>query len=179
MIKKTFIKGVLTILPLYITIYVLVTLFTKLDSILQPIIFNWIGVEIIGLGFTIILVGIFVIGAIVSNALGKWFLRQSNKLINKVPLANKLYGGVSEVVGMIGDSENETFSKVVKIEFPMKGRYSLGFVTNEVDNVYTLMIPTTPNPTNGFLIFVDKSKCEEVSYTVEQALKIILSMGVL
>ena len=115
MIKKTFIKGILTILPLYITVYVLVTLFTKLDSILQPIIFKWLGVEIVGLGFAIITLGVFVIGAIVSNTLGKWFVRQFNKLIHRVPIANKIYNGVNEVVSLVGDSEKSAFSKVVKV----------------------------------------------------------------
>lgn len=177
--KRILIRGTLISLPILITIYVLVSVFTKIDAILQPLIYNVLGVNVIGLGFALVVIAMFIVGLVGGNTLGKWFIKQGNRIIHKVPIANKVYGGVSEVVGMIGDSEKSAFSKVVRVEFPMVGVYSLGFVTNEKDNEYTVMIPTTPNPSNGFMIMVEKDKCEVIDIAVDKALKIIVSMGVL
>ena len=173
--KKTLIRGIFISLPVVITIYVLWSLFIKIDTILQPLIFNLLGVNIVGLGFVSVLLAMYLIGLVGGNTLGKWVLKQFNKVVDRVPLANKLYSGVSEVVGMIGDSEKSAFSKVVRVEFPMKGIYSIGFLTNDKSNA--IMIPTTPNPTNGFLIYTDKYEVLDIS--VDEGLKTILSMGVL
>ncbi|WBK39990.1 protein of unknown function DUF502 [PinkBerry-associated phage LS06-2018-MD08] len=175
--KKTFISGLLVTLPIILTCYVLYSVFKGVDDILQPLILRYVGFEIIGLGFVLVMVAIFIVGLVGSNFIGKWLLRLFNKVIDRVPLANKVYGGINEVVGMIGDSEKESFKDVALVEYPKKGMYAIGFITNTYMDKKAIFIPTTPNVTSGVLIYTNVYELLDIS--VEVAMKKVISMGVL
>lgn len=172
--KLIFIRGLARVLPITITLYILISLFIKIDQLLQPLILEYLNIDIPGLGFMIIIILIFLMGIFK----GKFFSKQFNKFINKVPVAKSIYGGTKEVVDVVFDENDIAFSKVVEVDFPSKDIRSIGFITNETDICTTIMIPTTPNPSNGFMMRVyDKSKYDVLDMDVKEGFKLVVKMG--
>jgi len=174
MIKKTFIKGLRKVVPITLTIYIIVGLFIRVDQWLQPYIAKWFDITIPGLGFAVLVILVFVVGLFPS----KYISKRLSAVVKKIPLINDIYVPLKDVTLMMLDKNKKTFKEVVMVEFPMAGVKSLGFVTNENEIYTTIMIPTTPNPSNGFLIFVeDKTKYTVLDMTVKEGLTKVLQMG--
>ena len=127
------------------------------------------GFSITGLGLFIALAATFFIGGLVRTNLGNWFYSIVNKIVYKVPFISKVYKLAKETMEVV--TTERAFKTVVKVEFPRDGIYSIGFLTNE----NTVFVPTTPNPTSGFLL--STSDYEIIDMTVEDALRYIVSMG--
>ncbi len=181
-IKKTFITGLLSLLPLGITLYFLYWLVSSLDSLLREIILSFTDFYIPGLGFVTAVVVVFLAGLLASNVLGKWFIRQTEKILSRVPIVNTIYGSVSDIQKTFADNPSKRFSKVVLIDYPLKGTKSMGFIASEEVVIkgkhwVSVFVPTTPNPTNGFLLFLDQEEIEIIDIPVDSAIKMIISMG--
>lgn len=171
--KGILLRGLGRVLPIAITLYILWSLFSKIDQILQPYILDLLGRKINGLGFVIVIAVIFIVGF----PKGKFFSNQVDKFFGKVPIAKTIYTPVRDVVKTLTNKDVKTFKKVVEVEFPMKGIYSIGFVTNDSGDKDAIMIPTCPNISNGFLIYTNDYK--ELDINIEQGIKKVMSMGVL
>jgi len=167
--RKTFLSGLAVVIPFAITIWALLAIFGGIDAIINDTLFQLTGFSITGLGLIIALVVTFTVGGLTRTKLGTWFYNIVNRIVYKVPLISKVYKLAKETMEVI--TSERAFKTVVKVEFPRAGVYSIGFLTNE----NTIFIPTTPNPTSGFLI--QTSKYEIVDMTVENALRYIVSMG--
>jgi uncharacterized membrane protein len=169
--KKTFISGLAVVVPFALTLWVLVTVVGAVDSFIEIYLQQWFGFSFPGLGIILALGTTFAIGVITRTRLGNFFYNIINKVVYKVPLVNKIYKLLKETIDMI--TSKQAFKIVVRVEFPKPGVTSIGFLTNE----NTVFIPTTPNPTSGFLIKTDQY--EIIDMSVEDALRFIVSMGTL
>jgi uncharacterized membrane protein len=167
--KKTFISGLAVVVPFALTLWILITVFGAVDGFIDFYLQRWFGFSFVGLGLLLALAVIFIVGFVTKTALGKWFYNFINKIIFKMPLVNKIYKLAKETIDVI--TSEKAFRTVVKVEFPKAGVYSIGFLTNE----NTVFVPTTPNPTSGFLIKTDQY--EIIDMSVEDALRYVISMG--
>ncbi|GAA0177363.1 DUF502 domain-containing protein [Clostridium sediminicola] len=183
-IKNLFITGLATTLPLAVTYYIIKTIFLFIDSFLKKIIVSVVGDYFPGVGFLLTIGIILLIGFIANNVIGKKTFDYVEEMINKVPIINSVYASIKELSKTFSSSSQNKFSNVVSVEFPNKGIQSIGFITNEnlVLNNHekiSVFIPTTPNPTNGFLIYVDRESVKKLDITVDEAIKMVISMSTL
>ncbi len=183
-IRRLFLSGLLAIIPIAITFYLLFWLLRSADNILRNPIEHLLGTYYPGMGFASLLIIIFLIGLFTNNVLGRWFMNLINTILNRAPLINSIYGSVSQIMKTFASDKNRSFSKVVLVDFPNPDTKSIGFITNEDitfsgSQLVSVFIPTTPNPSNGFLIMVRADQYTEVDIPVDQALKMVVSMGTL
>ena len=195
-LRNLFIAGLLIVLPISITLFILTFLFKKLDNLLSPpfvkllILFGLPlkeGQFIPGFGFVATILTILLTGLITKNIIGRKFFNLGEFFVKKIPVARSIYSGAKQIIETVTKSQTETFSKVVMIEYPRKGLLSLGFVTcaakgeiQEVtdESVVNVFVPTTPNPTSGVLVFVSKKDIIPLSMTVEEGIKLVVSGGI-
>lgn len=192
MFKKNFITGLLVLIPLVLTAWVLFSLVEFLD---QAVLFlpehmrpeYFFGSDIFGFGLILTAVVIFVIGIIANNFFGKKLIIIYEAIFNKVPFVKSVYSSIKQVSDTLLTSSGKAFSKAVLIEFPISGTYTFAFVTGEPDETLTkslkgkyvnVYVPTTPNPTSGYTLIVPKNKVVELDISVDQVLKYVISMGV-
>jgi len=181
-LRKWFLAGLAVLLPAGVTIYVLYWLFNLLDGVLaEPI--HWIfKKDIPGIGLLAIIVILLLVGALTSNYLGKKMVGWFHSVVEKIPIVGNVYKPVSKIASSISSEKSRSFQKVVAVEFPSKGITSIGFITNEnvrmgTEDKVCVFIPTTPNPTNGFLVFVKKNKYKELDISVSEGLNMVVSIG--
>jgi uncharacterized membrane protein len=167
--KRTFISGLAVVVPFALTIWILVTVFGSVDAFINVYLDKWIGVNFTGLGVILAVATIYIVGLVTQTKVGKFFYNLVNRVVFRVPLINKIYKLIKETIDVV--TTKQAFKTVVKVEFPRDGVFSVGFLTNE----NTVFIPTTPNPTSGFLI--KTTKYEIIDMSVENALRFIVSMG--
>ena len=186
--KRYIIAGMLSIIPLYLTYLIsntLFNIFSKPGARLIEVFFNYnipYLAEIIG--FIGVVATVYIIGMLVSNIFGKKILVSFEKIIAGIPVVNIIYKTIKQITSSLGDPEKESFKKVVLIEYPRRKIWTLAMVTGESldknDNeYYNIYIPTTPNPTSGFMLYILKSEVLETEISVEEGLRIIISGGVI
>ena len=191
MIKKYLLAGLLVWAPIGITIWVLHFLVTTLDatSHLLPDAYRptFRGETIPGFGIVISFVLLFVTGAIASNVFGKQLGKAWDGMVNRIPVVGGIYKSVKQLTDPVLSENGQAFNKAVLIEFPHPGAHSIAFLTNKVqgelhdklgEEHVAVYIPTTPNPTGGYMLLLPKSRVQELDMSVDQALKYIISMGV-
>jgi uncharacterized membrane protein len=167
--KKYLISGIAVVVPLAFTAWVLLAVFGGIDSFINSYLDSWFNFSFYGLGLLLLVAAVFVTGVLTRTKLGNFFYNLGNKILYKIPLISKVYKLAKETIDVI--TTKQSFKTVVKVEFPKRDVYSIGFLTSPG----TVFIPTTPNPTSGFLIQTDKY--EVLDLTVEEALRYIISMG--
>ncbi len=180
--RAILIAGLVVMVPIGITAWIIIWLFEGVDNILQPLIRLIVGHNITGVGFAVMAVLILIVGAITTNVIGKRFIRWSESLLAKVPITRILYVAIKQVIESFSNPEKTGFMQVVMVEFPRKGMHSVGFVTNEhIDEsgkkLVNVFIPTAPNPTTGFLQIVEESEIVHTNLTIEEGLKMVISAG--
>lgn len=181
-IKHWFLSGLAVVLPVTITIFVLIWLFNLLDGVFRKFISKTYNIDIPGFGLAVLIVLIFIIGIFTSNFIGKKITGWFEKIISKIPLIKTIYNPVKKIISGLSSEKTEAFQKVVLVEFPQEGRKSIGFLTNsnfkvEGEDKLSVFIPTTPNPTNGFLVIVDRKDVQVLTMTVNEGLNAIVSIG--
>lgn len=191
-LKRYLIAGILVWLPLGVTVLV-VKLFVELmdrSLVLLPPDYRpeaLFGFSIPGLGVVISIAIILFTGMIAANILGNRLVRLWEAVLNRIPMVRSVYSGVKQITETLFSSSGESFRKVLLIEYPRKGLWTLAFQTGtdigeaqkktgkDVVNVY---VPTTPNPTSGFFIMIPREDVVELDMSVDDGLKMIISMGV-
>ncbi|MEE8352845.1 MAG: DUF502 domain-containing protein [Dehalococcoidales bacterium] len=181
-IRGHFFAGILLIVPLGVTIGIFSWLFASIDGILQPLVRTITGYTIPGVGFGATLLLIYVAGVIVSNVVGRRLVGYGEAALGRIPVARYLYNGVRQIISSFTNPDTTGFMQVVLIEFPRRGTRTLGFITNEVvsesgKKLLNVFIPTSPNPTSGFLQIVDETEIIRTGISVDDALKMIVSGG--
>jgi uncharacterized membrane protein len=181
-LRDQFVAGILVVVPLGATILILVWLFNSIDNILQPVFNHFFGTNIPGAGFGTTVVLIYVVGVIARNIFGRRIIRYGESILNKVPIFRYLYSGIRQVLESFTSPDKTGFMHVVLVEFPKPGMRAIGFVTNELkgidgDKLISVLIPTAPNPTTGFLQIVKEKDVIHTKITVDEALKMIVSAG--
>jgi uncharacterized membrane protein len=189
--KKYFITGLLVLVPLFITFWVLYTLFHIMDQILlllpnawQPI--NLLGFHVPGLGALLLLVTIFVTGVVATNIFGRQLILLWESLLAKVPFVKTIYSSVKQVSDTLFSDSGNAFRKAVLVQYPRVGSWTIAFITgapggdvvNHLHGDYvSVYVPTTPNPKSGFFLMMPKADVIELDMSVDEALKYIISMG--
>jgi len=195
-LRNIFITGILITVPVAFTLFILNFLLKLLDDLVVPWFTKWliqIGTPIPedfhlpGLGLILIVLIIFVIGIITKSFLGAKLVQLGEKIVDRIPIVRSIYTGVKQVVTTIAHADTKAFRKVVLVEFPRKGIYSVGFITGYTEGevqeltdakLVNVFVPTTPNPTSGFLVFVANDDIIELTMTVEEGIKFIISVGI-
>jgi uncharacterized membrane protein len=190
--RKYFITGLLILVPLAITAWVLNLIIGTLDQSLlfvperyQPR--NVIGFDIPGVGAILTIAIVFLVGLLTNNLVGNFLVRQWERLLNRIPVVSSLYGSVKQVSDTLFSSSGNAFRKAVLVPYPHAESHTIAFLTgtpggdvkNHLQGDYvSVYVPTTPNPTSGFFLMMERSKVVELDMSVDAALKYIVSMGV-
>lgn len=190
--RKYFIAGLLVIVPLYGTFWILKTIIVTVDdtffqfvpTALQPK--TWFGQNIPGMGLVLTIPIILSVGVLTRVYLGKQLLRAGDWLLSQVPVGNAVYKGLKQLLQTLFGQESAKYSRVVLVEFPSKGQYAIGFVTGDShempasmanDHFIRAYVPTAPNPTSGYLLMVREQDVIATTLTVDEASKLIISGG--
>ena len=187
-IRKYFVTGMIVIIPIWVTVLILravVNLIQNAFALLPPSIHPRTYISFFGIELVIAVVLILLIGLLANNFFGKKFLKLGELVLAKIPVIKTVYQGVKHLtIGVLG--EKRMFSKVVLLEFPIKGLSFIGFVTGEdtqlIHNrdgkkMLNIFIPTTPNPTSGYFCIAAEEKVTYLDISVDEAFKLIISAG--
>lgn len=187
--RKYFLTGLFVLLPLVVTLYLLYTGFMIIDGLLGRFVLRLFGHDITGAGTILSIILIFLTGLFATNVLGRRIINLGERVFLTIPIVRNIYLGVKQLTDAFSNSAHpDAFKRVVLLEYPRTGVYSVAFVTTsgkgEVQNktpepCITVFIPTTPNPTSGFFLIVPEEECIALSMTVEEAFKLIISAGVI
>jgi len=191
-VKKYFITGLLIWIPLVITIWVLLLVVDTLDQTLlllppewRPE--QWLGVRVRGMGVVLTVLIVFVTGVLAANFIGQRLVRVWNELLHRIPFFSSVYSAVKQVSDTLFSSQGEAFRKALLVQWPREGAWTIAFLTGVPggDVVHHLKgdyvsvyVPTTPNPTGGYFVMLPRSDVIELEMDVDEALKYIISMGV-
>ncbi|MBQ0936228.1 DUF502 domain-containing protein [Ideonella paludis] len=193
--KKYLIAGLLTWMPLAITIWVMLWVVGLMDGMFNGVLglFDTLvpGLvklkDIPGLGVLVTLALMLLTGVFVTNIFGQWWVQQWDRLLNRIPIVKSIYSSVKQVSDTLFSSSGNAFREAVLVQYPREGSWTIAFVTGRpsgevaahlVGEHVSLYVPTTPNPTSGFFLMMPKSSIKPLAMSVDEALKYIISMGV-
>ncbi|HTM64576.1 MAG TPA: DUF502 domain-containing protein [Gammaproteobacteria bacterium] len=191
-LRNCFISGLLVWLPVVVTVVVfkfLIDLLSK-SLLLLPTHYQpdfLIGFHIPGIGMMITLAVILTTGIFARNIIGGKLVEYGDRLMARIPLVRSIYTGVKQVTQTLFTPGGQSFRKVLLVEYPLEGIWTIAFQTGEVnkeveghinETMVSYFVPTTPNPTSGFLLMAPRSRVKELNMSVEQALKLVISLGV-
>ncbi len=195
-IRNRFFTGVIIALPIGMTIW-LITIFVRFVdervlSLVPPdlnpniLIKQMTGLSIPGTGIIIAIVALFLLGVFVSNFVGTSILKAGERLLARVPLVSNVYNALKQIVNTMAQQKDRAFKEVCLIEYPRKGLWAVGFITSDLNGAPTehlkegyvcVFVPTTPNPTSGFLLFTKRTDVKILDMTPEEGAKMIISGG--
>lgn len=191
-LRRYFFTGLLIILPLYISIYVLYIIFRFVDGILGGFINVYLtrtlGFTIPGLGIVLFLFAIVLVGILGRLIAGKSLQRLLEGTVSSVPLLKYIYPSVRQVLELLLSDKHMAFKKAVLIEYPRKGSWSIGFIANEGfkeikektgQDLLSVFVPLAPNPTSGFIVFVSRQEVIFLKMSINEAMKLVISDGLL
>lgn len=192
-LRKYMLTGLLVLVPIFLTAWVFLGIMRWTDRALRLIPAPYrpealLGFHIPGLGLILSVCIIFVIGALVANVAGRKLVSTGERILEKIPLLRWFYFSSKQILEAIFISGQDSFRRAILVEYPRKGIYSIGFVTGEAlgqfekhipARSYTVFVPTTPNPTSGYLIVVPEEEAVPLDWTVDEAFRVIISAGVI
>ena len=192
-LRKYLVAGLLVWLPLAATIFIIRLFLTLLDNLILLLPYDWrpenvLGFTVPGFGLILAIAILLLTGMLAANLFGRRLVAVWEGLVNRIPLVRTIYVSVKQVAETLLGHGNQSFRKAVAIEYPRKGILSLGFQTGKAlrtvdqktrEPLMSIFIPTTPNPTSGFIIMVPETDIHDLDITVEEAFKYIISLGVI
>jgi uncharacterized membrane protein len=191
-IRNYFLTGIVVAAPIGLTIYITTWFIDLVDNWFTPLIpaayrpDNFLPVEVPGLGLIIAFVLLTLLGAITANFIGRTILNAGERLVARMPVVRSIYGAIKQIFETVISQSNQSFREVGLIEYPRKGIYSICFITTRTKNeiatrtgheLVSVFVPTTPNPTSGFLLFVPMDEITILDMTIEEGAKMIISAG--
>jgi len=191
-LRKWLFAGLLVVLPVAITAWVIQWIVGTLDQTLLILPVAWhpdrlFGIHIPGLGVVLALGILLLVGAVTSNFIGRRLLAWSDRVFNRIPVVRSIYSGVKQVSDTLFSESGNAFRTAVLVQWPRPDVWTIGFVTGtpggDVANhlpgdFLSVYVPTTPNPTGGYFVMLRKSDCIELRMSVDEALRYVISMGV-
>ena len=191
-VRNYLIGGLLIWIPIMITVWVVRFLSGILDSSLLLLPPSWrpeavFGTYVPGVGIVLSLLLLFVTGVVVKNLFGGQIVAGLESLVRRIPVVGSVYGGAKTFSETVLTDKGKSFKQVVMVEFPRKGVFSIGFITSHeleeaqaktAQEVTCVFVPTTPNPTTGFLVLIPKDEVVNMDMTVDEAFKMLLTLGV-
>jgi uncharacterized membrane protein len=199
-VRKYIVAGLLVWLPLAVTVWLLSTVLGVVDGL-----FGWLvsGTQAVlpeathgflellrhvpGLGLVVMVVALLLTGIFAANFVGQWWLRQGGRLLHRIPIVKSIYSSVKQVSDTLFSSSGNAFREAVLVQYPRQGAWTIAFVTGKPGgeaaehlrpDYVSLYVPTTPNPTSGFFLMVPRADVIVLRMSVDEALKYIISMGV-
>ncbi|MBY0573707.1 MAG: DUF502 domain-containing protein [Undibacterium sp.] len=190
--RKYFITGLLILVPLAITLWVLHAVISTMDQTLLLLPIQWrpetlLGVKLPGFGVILTVLIIFLTGLLTKNFIGNYVVAGWESLLNRIPIVNSIYSSVKQVSDTLFSSSGNAFSKALLLQYPREGVWTIAFLTGTpaaevaghlAGEFISVYVPTTPNPTSGFFLIVPKKDVIELNMSVDTALKYVVSMGV-
>lgn len=190
-LRAWFLTGLLVTSPVLLTVYIIWLFVDIIDGwvadLMPPAFRDTIYTSIPGVGLIIGVVAITVIGAIAAGFFGRWLIRMGENILNRMPIVSTIYGASKQILETVLTSQSDAFRDVVLVEYPRKDLWVIGFVTGATkgevsttiaDDTVNVFVPTTPNPTSGFLLFCPKSDLKYLDMNVEEAVKLVVSGGI-
>ena len=198
--KKYIVAGLLVWLPLAVTVWLLTSVLGMVDSL-----FGWLVTatqailptgahgflemlrHVPGLGVFVVVAALLLTGIFAANFVGQWWLRQGGRVVQRIPIVKSIYSSVKQVSDTLFSSSGNAFREAVLVQYPRQGSWTIAFVTGKPGgeaaehlhaDYLSLYVPTTPNPTSGFFLMVPRSDVIALRMSVDEALKYIISMGV-
>lgn len=192
-LRKWLFAGLLVLVPLIITVGVLNWVVQTLDLTLQILPTHWqpehlLGVYIPGIGVVFALVVVLLIGALTSNFVGNKLMQWWDGLLNRIPVVRSIYSAVKQVSDTLFSEKGNAFRKALLVQWPREGTWTVAFLTGtpgesvakHLDGEHLCVyVPTTPNPTSGYMMMVRATDCQELDMSVDEALTYVISMGVI
>jgi uncharacterized membrane protein len=187
------IAGVLVTAPITITIWLTTGIINFIDNRVGKLIpakydpEMYLPFPLPGLGVIVVIVFLLLVGMLTTNFLGRYFVNIGERILDRLPIVRSLYGATKQILETVFASQSDAFREVVMIEYPRKGMWVIGFLTGAAkgevqkytaDDVVNIFVPTTPNPTSGFLLFVPRKDVKILNMTVEQGIKLVVSAGI-
>lgn len=205
--RNNFLTGLLVLMPVVLTLWIFKALIFSIDKFVQsflpleyiqkvtvnldsPVFKTLTGETFIpGLGLLLGFIFVVLVGAFAKNVLGKRMFSFWDKIFEKMPFVNSIYSAIKQIVNTISSSSSASFREVVLVEYPRRGCWVIAFVSGNTtvsvrkhltdkEDFVNVFVPTTPNPTSGFLIFIPRSEVRSLNMTVEQGLKLVISAGI-
>ncbi len=192
-IRAYFFAGVLVTAPIVITFYIAWLIIGWIDSKVTPLIppayspETYLPFSIPGLGLVIVFILLTVIGAMAAGAVGRMWVSVTEQMLARMPVIRSVYGATKQIFETVLKQQSNAFRQVVLFEYPRRGSWALGFITGQTlgevqelteDEVVNVFLPTTPNPTSGYLLFIPKRELVILSMTVEEGIKMVVSGGI-
>ncbi len=193
-LKTYFFTGILVTAPIAITLYLAVELFKWVDSSVVrfiPAKYNpetYLPYGLPGLGVLLLVLALIVIGMLAVNIFGRWLMGIGQRIIERIPVISGVYSALKKLFEtLLGQGSTSAFRKAVLVEYPRKGVWTIAFLTTPVyegfaqllpNDVVTVFVPTTPNPTSGFMLYVSKKEIKELDMRVDDAIKMVISTGI-
>jgi uncharacterized membrane protein len=187
LIRKYFLTGMIVLLPIILTIYLLFFFFNTVDNLLSGFLRITLGYTIPGLGIILTILVVILVGMFATNVIGNKFIVFIQVFLNRIPLVKSIYVAMKQIIDAFSTNKNNIFQRVVLLEYPRKGLFVIGFITGECsreiqektkEEVINVFVPTTPNPASGKLLLVPKKDIILLEMSVEDGLKLIISGGI-
>lgn len=192
-LRAYLIAGVLVAAPITITAWLIIAIVNFIDNRVERLIppaYNpeqYLPFSLPGLGVIAMIVFLIVVGMFATNFLGRFFVRIGENILDRLPIVRSLYSATKQIFETVFANQSDAFREVVMVEYPRKGMWVIGFLTGrskgEVqaktgDDTVNIFVPTTPNPTSGFLLFVPEKDIIHMDMTVEEGIKLVVSAGI-
>ena len=193
-LRNSFLTGLVVIAPIGLTAWLIWTVVGWIDSWVLPFVpagfrpEQYIGINLRGVGVVFFLVFTILVGWIAKGLIGRSLIKWAEGLLESVPVVRSIYGGVKQIAETVFAQSERSFEKACLIQYPRKGIWAIGFISTDAkgevnrraevdDQLVSVFVPTTPNPTSGFLLFFPKEDIIELSMSVEEAAKLVISAG--
>ena len=191
-IRSWFITGILVLTPIILTVYVAWTFITFVDNLVVPIVpidyrpSNYLPFSIPGLGLIIVFIFTTLVGSLATGLFGRTLIRIWEYILNRMPVVRSVYSAIKQILETVMAAQSDAFRQAVLVQYPRKDIWAIGFVTGSTkgevgkyvnENMINVFMPTTPNPTSGFLLFFPEKDLIYLKMSVEDALKLVVSGG--
>ena len=192
-LRRMLLTGLVILVPVTLTIYILKQIFDFMDGMFSPVVDRALqpyfpGVHIPGLGFLLTVLVVLVLGWLSTNVLGRRLIHAGETLIGRIPVAKSIYSATKGVLEAISFDQSDAFKRVVLVEYPKADVFAVGFVTRwakwpsldqRTADILLVFLPTTPNPTSGFLLLVPRSEAVDLPISVEDGIRMVISGGII
>tara|TARA_B100000131_G_scaffold189329_1_gene182198 strand:+ start:174 stop:833 length:660 start_codon:yes stop_codon:yes gene_type:complete len=193
--RRFFFTGFLVTAPILITLYVTWIVITFIDAKVAGLLPEYLDFrkafpyQIPGIGLLIVIIFITFVGSLTPGLIGRTLLKAGESIVSRMPVVRSMYSAIKQIMETVMSTNSNSFREVVLVEYPRKGLWVIAFVTgdtkgeiskvlNRNKNLINIFVPTTPNPTSGFLLFVPKKDLVYLKMSVEQAVKLVISGGI-
>lgn len=185
-IKNYIFRGLLAIIPLVLTLFVIQFLYIAIDKRIMGMVDEFVGFRIPGLGIVLLLIALYLLGFIASNVMGRKFFGLIERITDRIPLVKTTYHVGKQLSATLSLPERQVFKRAVLVEYLKPGIWTIGFVTgiiidreNSDEKLLKVFIPTPPNPTSGTMVVVRDSQTRDPGWTIEEAMKAVISGGII